>query len=186
MPSVPHIGSQLVMNVALGFDTYLAMRHGIEGALGCYYCNDVVAPTDVRVPDPSRASALDSRLMQKRQSLKDLTLDQMCTVTRPGIAAIASATAVELMVSTIQHPQGCGAQCGRVLHDADAFLYRSAAPSETSSDDSTASPLGIVPHQLRGFLARFETLKITGQAYDKCTGCSSKVRACCKHVARVC
>jgi len=55
------------MNVALGFDTYLVMRHGVptgekevakevkpgapyEGRLGCYYCNDIVAPTDVRTP----------------------------------------------------------------------------------------------------------------------------------------
>jgi hypothetical protein len=30
----------------------------------------------------------------------------MCTVTRPGLAAIASATAVELMVSVLQHPLG--------------------------------------------------------------------------------
>lgn len=59
------------MNVALGFDTYLVMRHGVRdnkneqtdkgetatqsaqpgvpytGQLGCYYCNDIVAPTDV-------------------------------------------------------------------------------------------------------------------------------------------
>jgi ubiquitin-like modifier-activating enzyme ATG7 len=38
------------------------------------------------------------------------------------------------------------------------------------------SVLGAVPHQLRGQLARFETLKIVGQAYDKCTGCSDRVR----------
>jgi hypothetical protein len=48
------------MNAALGFDSFLVMRHGArpkEGAiaesgtlgkhLGCYYCNDVVAPADV-------------------------------------------------------------------------------------------------------------------------------------------
>jgi ubiquitin-like modifier-activating enzyme ATG7 len=30
----------------------------------------------------------------------------MCTVTRPGLAGIAAATAVELLVSMIQHPDG--------------------------------------------------------------------------------
>ena len=30
----------------------------------------------------------------------------MCTVTRPGLAPIAAATAVELLASVLQHPQG--------------------------------------------------------------------------------
>lgn len=51
---------KLVINAALGFDTYLVMRHGVRDdpqnpiggnksahQLGCYYCNDVVAPADV-------------------------------------------------------------------------------------------------------------------------------------------
>jgi ubiquitin-like modifier-activating enzyme ATG7 len=51
---------KLVINAALGFDTFLVMRHGVRNTadvpgtlgrdsnqLGCYYCNDVVAPTDV-------------------------------------------------------------------------------------------------------------------------------------------
>lgn len=62
-------GQQLVMNVALGFDTFLVMRHGstpdvkepavpvspgqpYRGRLGCYYCNDIVAPMDVRPFQP--------------------------------------------------------------------------------------------------------------------------------------
>lgn len=61
---------QVTITAALGFDSYLVMRHGAgplttspeecnekshtlpgpsEGErLGCYFCNDVVAPIDVR------------------------------------------------------------------------------------------------------------------------------------------
>ncbi|KAH8112971.1 ubiquitin-like conjugating enzyme [Phellopilus nigrolimitatus] len=149
---------KIVMNTALGFDSYLVMRHGARAdstepasaprptsKLGCYYCNDVVAPAD---------------------SLTDRTLDQMCTVTRPGLAAIASATAVELLVSVLQHPEGANAP---------------APPPDFKDDSDEASPyrsvLGVVPHQLRGFLAQFRTLPIVGSAYDRCTGCSEAVRS---------
>ena len=82
---------KLLINAALGFDTFMVMRHGgaPEGngaaKIGCYFCNDVVAPED---------------------STKDRTLDQQCTVTRPGLAQVASALAVELMVALAHHPLG--------------------------------------------------------------------------------
>ncbi|TYJ54489.1 E1-like protein-activating enzyme Gsa7p/Apg7p [Cryptococcus floricola] len=139
---------KVVINAALGFDGYLVMRHGAgvdaagEGAggkrLGCYYCNDVVAPAD---------------------SLKDRTLDQMCTVTRPGVAPIAAAMAVELLVSLLQHPLGINAP----------------ADSSTSSTIDTPSPLGLVPHQLRGTLHDWKTHLVEGAAYDRCTGCSKTI-----------
>ncbi|KAF2402473.1 hypothetical protein EJ06DRAFT_574357 [Trichodelitschia bisporula] len=50
---------KLVMNAALGFDTYVVMRQGLkpekEGdvEMGCYFCNDVVAPADVSCPHVS-------------------------------------------------------------------------------------------------------------------------------------
>lgn len=47
---------KIVMNAALGFDSFVVMRHGvmkdnhIVADLGCYFCNDVVAPADVSLP----------------------------------------------------------------------------------------------------------------------------------------
>ena len=44
---------KIVLNAALGFDTFVVMRHGLksrgpeEEEMGCYFCNDVVAPADV-------------------------------------------------------------------------------------------------------------------------------------------
>ncbi|EMR64073.1 putative autophagy-related protein 7 protein [Eutypa lata UCREL1] len=144
---------KIVMNAALGFDTFVVMRHGAEptdgtsDTLGCYFCNDVMAPGD---------------------SQKDLTLDQQCTVTRPGIAAIASALLVELLTSLLQHPLGAHAP----------------APATTGSPDSGSEDdhaLGIVPHQIRGFLGRFQNLVIKGQSYPNCSACSIPILSSYRH-----
>ncbi|CAG8214737.1 unnamed protein product [Penicillium salamii] len=133
---------KIVMNAALGFDTFVAMRHGVNeneqpAKLGCYFCNDVVAPAN---------------------SVKDQTLDQQCTVTRPGVAPIASALLVELFVSLLQHPQ------------------EAAAPAPVArSVERDDHPLGVVPHQIRGYLSTFENLSVTGQSYQSCSACSEKV-----------
>ena len=109
---------KIAINAALGFDSLMVMRHGAPAAvcspvgkpsaptasadatarLGCYFCNDVVAPAN---------------------SMIRRTLDQQCTVSRPGLAYIASATAVELTVSLLHHPHGMHAAAD-VGADADA------------------------------------------------------------------
>lgn len=65
---------KIVMNAALGFDTFVVMRHGVTGSgdgpanLGCYFCNDVMAPANVRKSsNPKRPDkSADHRLVRQR------------------------------------------------------------------------------------------------------------------------
>ncbi|OON19174.1 e1-like protein-activating enzyme Gsa7p/Apg7p, partial [Opisthorchis viverrini] len=174
-----NVHGKLVINAALGFDTYLVMRHGrappgvspgiykkqthtttspttegdtsvhippkpsVDGGnLGCYFCNDVVGPTN---------------------STQNRSLDQQCTVTRPGVSLIASALAVELLVNVLQHPKG------------------PEAPAATSIDALNGNPspvhssFGLVPHQIRGFLPYFGNVLPATSAFSHCSGCSQAV-----------
>ncbi|CAF0732532.1 unnamed protein product [Brachionus calyciflorus] len=151
---------KLVINSALGFDSYLVMRHGVKTGdpdkdelpknfqpnqqipsnhLGCYFCNDIVAPGNSTV---------------------DRTLDQQCTVSRPGLSMVASALAVELFANVMQHP------------------LRLQVPSFSSNESISGceeSCLGIVPHQIRGYLHSFSNILPASQAFDKCTACSNEI-----------
>jgi len=170
--------NKVAITAALGFDTFLVMRHGAgvsssidtnapaqicekklgqdgpsefedmaisaldykEQRLGCYFCSDVVAPVD---------------------STRNLTLDQQCTVTRPGLAPIAAALAVELMVSILHHP-----------------LRINAPADKAGSDDSSVEqPLGILPHQIRGDIAHFSQMLIKGYASKRCIACAEMIVA---------
>ena len=95
--------------------------------------------------------------------MSDRTLDQQCTVTRPGVAAVASALLVEIFVSILQHPL-------RIL----------APAPERPAEDRGEHPLGIVPHQIRGFLMDFQNLVVRGKSYNCCSACSDKVVAAYK------
>jgi len=141
---------KLALTVALGFDSLVVMRHGMPAEpaappasrLGCYFCNDVVGPAN---------------------SMLRRTLDQQCTVSRPGLAMVASALAVELMVTLLHHPR-------RGAADADLV-----GDDEAASGEEVKSPLGGVPHQIRGSLPLFRTTCMRGSAFDRCTACSRRV-----------
>lgn len=131
----------MLINAALGLDSWLVMRHG--GGHGCYYCSDVVAPEN---------------------STRNRTLDQQCTVTRPGLAMIASSMAVELMVALMHHPDGVAA----------------APPQNNSSQFSpvcseSPCPLGVIPHQIRGSLVSYTMMTPVVSKFPCCTGCADDV-----------
>lgn len=95
--------------------------------------------------------------------MKDQTLDQQCTVTRPGVAAIASALLVELLTSVLQHPK---------KHHAPA--PKPAADSHYDREPADHA-LGIIPHQIRGFLSSFQNMVIHGRSYPQCSACSNPI-----------
>lgn len=96
--------------------------------------------------------------------MRDQTLDQQCTVTRPGVAGIASALLVEMLTSLLQHP----------LKNAAPAPQQ---PASSAERDPPNHPLGLVPHQIRGYVSTFSNLVIRGQSYDCCSACSPKVLA---------
>ena len=175
-----------VINAAIGFDTFLLQRFGLRDyssaskdtiladetsrrlslseeqkessseannrtdhqlssdKLGCYFCNDIVAPGD---------------------STSDRTLDQQCTVSRPGVSMMVSAMAVELLASI-----ACSDSGPRTPAPLDIKL-----DSLTLEDEDFSSELGIVPHSIRGNLARYHIYMPTSPAFNKCSACSVPV-----------
>ncbi|GBF90994.1 ubiquitin-like modifier-activating enzyme [Raphidocelis subcapitata] len=152
---------KVAITAALGFDGFVVMRHGAPPAgdaagpsagadaavpagrrLGCYFCNDVVAPANSAV---------------------DRTLDQQCTVARPGLAPIAGALAVELLAALLQHPAG-----------VDAPAPGAGGAGGGGGGEGEAA-LGPVPHQIRGQLSGFSQVCMTGAAFSQCTACSEAV-----------
>ena len=69
----------IIITTAIGYDTFLVFRNGNN--LGCYFCSDVIGPID---------------------TISLRSLDEQCTVSRPGLTMIAPRYAVEMMVDILQ------------------------------------------------------------------------------------
>lgn len=133
---------KICINLALGFDTFSLIRHGGSpkhpNRLGCYFCGDITAPSD---------------------SLSNRTLDQQCTVARPGLAPCASALGVELSVALLHHP----------------MQQRAPADKSVSVSDEIENPWGLLPHRIFGYLSHYQNVVGSSEAFDGCTACSSRI-----------
>ena len=191
-----------LVNAALGFDSYLVMRHG-GGTAGAVKKKDRVSRENAREnagsgfgfgdEDPQRGDAEDARLLSSRlgcyfcndvmapgDSTRDRTLDQQCTVTRPGLAPIAGALAAEMLVA-LRHWRGdeAGVKTEEATRRSDAPKRRPGAPpahvGAPRAGEAPPTPLGIVPHQIRGHVSTYAQSLFAAPAFDKCTACSETV-----------
>lgn len=141
---------KLAITVALGFDSFLIMRHGYHSSevpsvsetyvhgcdLGCYFCSDVTGPGN---------------------STANRTLDQQCTISRAGLSSISCGLAVELMSSVLQHPESYG------------------APAKLIGTDDESTVLGATPHQIRGFISSYKFMTATVKKSPLCSACGVEV-----------
>lgn len=82
---------------------------------------------------------------------------------------MASALLVEMMVSILQHPAGARAPAPKMAENQDS------TGRVDYERDPPDHPLGLVPHQIRGFASIFQNMLISGQSYDCCSACSPKI-----------
>jgi len=101
-------------------------------------------------------------------STTDRTLDQQCTVTRPGVSYIAAALAVELMISTLQHPK-------QALAPAPIIQNMHLDDNEKLKIEAESMLGAIVPHSIRGSLHSLTQFLPTTRAFNHCTACSPKI-----------
>ncbi len=73
-----------------------------------------------------------------------------------GLAPVAGALAVEVLVALLQHPR------------------RQRAPAPHSGGAGQEGVLGAVPHMVRGQLHGFQQTLMQGAAFSQCTACSER------------
>lgn len=88
--------------------------------------------------------------MAPANSTVDRTLDQQCTVTRPGLAPVASALAVEMVVALLHSPLGAATPPPPTAGAGHAgALSALSAQRSAESGAEEESTLGRPPHQAR-------------------------------------
>ncbi|KAL7211643.1 hypothetical protein ACSBR2_014489 [Camellia fascicularis] len=150
--------NKITVTAALGFDSSLVMCHG-AGPLRSTY--DFKADVKLLRDTENRLGRyFCNDVVAPIDSTANRSLDQQCTVTWPGFAPIASALAVELLVGILHHPHG---------------LYAKAEFANSTHNESTEQPLGILPHQIRGSLSQFSQMTLIGHSSKTCSACCCTV-----------
>lgn len=139
-----------LINIAVGFDTWVVMRHPINceasltidtkllssDQLGCYFCTSIEGIEN---------------------TIKDRLIDEKCTVTRGGTSFISSAYAVELMITLLNHSQ------------------QFQASAKTDCLEFTEFVIKYPPQQIRGNVNLFKSQHGLIRRNPQCCACSNGI-----------
>lgn len=168
--------------------------------LGCYFCSDAGAPADTTSGRPLDQQCTVSRpgvSMMAAAAGVELYAAMLQHPAGPGAPAFLAMPTVydSLDVADSESPCDSGAaQSGVDSGEMSGGGKNSSPPTWDGSSHETGSAhtdqttartrgsrlsgaLGIVPHQIRGFVSHQQQVHLLGAAYEHCTACSRRVLA---------
>ena len=107
--------------------------------LGCYFCNDIVAA---------------------QNSTRDRSIDQQCTVTRPGLSFVAAGLAVEVMVALIQKK--------KQKQISMMMTKKKMMDDDDNNNDDDGDNGDNIPHQIRGNVCGFSQITLKVRKKSNC------------------
>ncbi|KAL9252263.1 Ubiquitin-like modifier-activating enzyme atg7-like protein [Drosera capensis] len=139
--------NKIVITAALGFDSFLVMRHGAGPLSSAHDNNDSLS---------SKLNNLSLHVYFK----SNVGSAVHSYTSRAGLSPIASALAVELLVNLLHHPRR---------------FYAEGEIASSSVTESSEQPLGILPHQIRDSRSQFSQMTLVGYSSSTCTACCPTV-----------
>lgn len=147
--------NKTVISIGLGYDSYVIVHHGnygldtctelltsspesesksIEGVnpqnpeskYGCFFCSDYLPPSD---------------------SMSNRTMDQQCTVSRPGISMVASGVAMELLINNLH--RGKIGKCSHFVRGSAGIGFELVEYENSRFDNCVACSRNVITEYLK-------------------------------------
>ncbi|VDK45522.1 unnamed protein product [Anisakis simplex] len=196
------IHGKLTISVAMGFDSYVVIRHGLSipvdrSAAETISCEDIFESGDSTDTESSskllsgmnasrragdQSSAAYDESYEKAFTADDLVIPgselgcYFCSdVTAPGNSILDRTLDQQCTVSRAGVSMIAAGMAVELLASVLQHPKLGLAPARIGEIDDNSSALGATPHQIRGFLSRFHQMTPTVRRFDRCVACGEAV-----------